>query len=49
MREKEKIEIINELKKELLKPKKVYVEVCRDDITLPIYANESDAGMDLRS
>lgn len=49
MTEKEKREIINELKKELLKPKKVYVEVCRDDITLPIYANESDAGMDLRS
>ena len=49
MTEKEKREIINELKKELLKPKKVYVEVCRDDITLPVYANESDAGMDIRS
>ena len=28
---------------------KVYVQRCREDIILPTYANDSDAGMDIRS
>ena len=42
-------EIKKEIKKELESTKKVYIEPCREDITLPSYAHIGDAGMDIRS
>jgi dUTP pyrophosphatase len=46
---KEKKELLAELKKELDQPKELYIEICRDNIELPQYANEGDAGMDVRA
>jgi dUTP pyrophosphatase len=40
---------IYEVKEEEIKPKTVYIETCRDNISLPDYANEGDAGMDVRA
>jgi len=45
----EKKEILEELKKEILDAKKVYVETCSDDIVLPEYSNIGDAGMDVKA
>ncbi len=45
----EKKEILEELKKELNKAVDVYVEICREGIQLPTYANDGDAGMDIRA
>lgn len=45
----EKKEILEELKQELNKAKKVYVECCRDNVQLPVYSNIGDAGMDIRA
>ena len=45
----EKREILEELKKELYSAKKVYVEVCREGVILPSYADIGDAGMDIRA
>lgn len=49
MLEKEKREIIEEVKKELLTAPKMQIEVCREGIDLPKYAHDGDSGMDLRS
>lgn len=49
MKEELKREIIEEIKEELFKEKKVYIEFCREDIKLPTYANINDAGMDIRA
>ena len=49
MKEELKREIIKEIKAELLKEKKVYIELCREDVKLPVYANINDAGMDIRA
>ena len=46
---KEKKELLEELKNELNNTKKVYVEICREDIQLPNYASIGDAGMDIRA
>ncbi len=35
--------------KELIQPKKVYIEKCREDIEIPCYAHIGDAGMDVRA
>ncbi len=45
----EKRELFEEFKKELSEVQKVYVEVCRDGVELPQYANIGDAGMDIRA
>lgn len=45
----EKQELLDELKRDLYKTKKVYIEVCRENVKLPKYANEGDAGMDIRA
>lgn len=45
----EKRELLEELKKELYEAQKVYVEVCRENVELPKYANIGDAGMDVRA
>ena len=45
----EKRELLEELKKELYEAQKVYVEVCRENVALPKYANIGDAGMDVRA
>lgn len=45
----EKQELIDELKDVLYKKEKVYIEVCRENVELPKYANEGDAGMDVRA
>lgn len=45
----EKRELFEEFKKELMEIQKVYVEVCRDGVELPQYANIGDAGMDVRA
>lgn len=47
--EEERRELLEELKRELFLAKKVYVERCRPDTVLPAYANEGDAGMDIRA
>lgn len=49
MKEELKREIIKEIKEELFKEKKVYIELCREDVKLPVYANINDAGMDIRA
>lgn len=49
MTNEEKREILELLKKELIGGKKVYVEICRDGVDLPKYANQGDAGMDVRA
>lgn len=49
MTNKEKEEIINELKKELTKSVTVYVEKIDKDITLPEYSFYGDACMDIRA
>lgn len=41
--------LYEKLKKELMKPKKVYIEKCREDVDLPFYAHTGDAGMDVRA
>lgn len=45
----EKKEILEELRQELYKAKKVYVETCRENVQLPTYSNIGDAGMDIRA
>jgi len=45
----EKRELFEEFKKELMEAQKVYVELCREGVELPQYANIGDAGMDIRS
>lgn len=49
----EKKEILEELKKELKSNiydiKKIYVETCRENVILPTYKHEGDAGMDIYS
>lgn len=47
--EEERRELLEELKRELFLAKKVYVERCRPNMELPTYANEGDAGMDIRA
>ena len=47
--EEERRELLEELKRELYLAKKVYVERCRPNMELPTYANEGDAGMDIRA
>ncbi len=46
-------EIINQIKQEIIneinKPKKVFIEVCREDVEIPKYAHIGDAGMDIRA
>ena len=49
MTNEEKREILELLKKELIGGKEVYVEICRDGVDLPKYANQGDAGMDVRA
>lgn len=44
-----KKEILEELKKELLGSKEVKIEICREGVELPRYANVGDAGMDVRA
>lgn len=44
-----KQEIINEILKEINKEKTVYIEKMSDDIVIPVYASEGDAGMDIRA
>ncbi len=46
---KEKKELFEEFKKELIKPITMYVEVLDEDVILPSYANVGDAGMDIRA
>lgn len=46
---KQKKEILEEIKKELNAPKIIKIELCRNDIKIPTYSNEGDAGMDIRS
>ena len=41
--------IKEEIKKELKNTKKVYIETCRENVTIPSYAHKGDAGADLRS
>lgn len=45
----EKKELLEELKRELNKVQKVYVETCRKNVTLPSYKHIGDTGMDIRS
>lgn len=45
----ERQELTKEVLKELQKSKEVYVEVCREDISIPEYAHVGDAGMDIRA
>lgn len=44
-----KQQIINEILKEINKEKTVYIEKMSDDIVIPVYASEGDAGMDIRA
>lgn len=44
-----KEEIVKEILTIINKPKDLYVEIIRDDIKLPTYAHEGDAGMDIRA
>lgn len=46
---KEKKEIVDEIKKDMAKPLKVYVSFCNDNAVLPCYAHIDDAGMDIRA
>ncbi len=45
----EKRELLEEMKRELNIAKKVHIEVCREGVSLPVYANIGDAGMDIRA
>jgi dUTP pyrophosphatase len=45
----EKRELLEELKKELMSSRKVYIEKCRDGVIIPEYARIGDAGMDIRA
>ncbi|MFV0274838.1 MAG: dUTP diphosphatase [Bacilli bacterium] len=45
----EKNKLIEEIKDEIFKSQKVYVEKISDDVKLPFYAKIGDAGMDIRS
>lgn len=49
MTKKEKQEIIEEIINSMNELRKVYVEVCREDVKIPTYENFGDAGMDLRA
>lgn len=46
---KEKNELFDQFKNELFQSQKVYIEICREGVELPQYANIGDAGMDIRS
>jgi len=45
----EKEELINEIMSKINDKKKVLIEVCKEGVTLPVYANAGDAGMDIRA
>lgn len=41
--------ILENIRKELLESKQLFIEKCREDIDLPSYSNKGDAGMDIRA
>ena len=47
--QEEKKDLFEEFKRELMEAQKVYVELCREGVELPQYANIGDAGMDIRA
>jgi dUTP pyrophosphatase len=45
----EKKELFEELKRKLQQSMEIPVELCREDVSLPEYARDGDAGMDVRA